>query len=264
MTKSFWGTQTPIAIAHRGGAGLFSLDRYHHENTLNIFKAAVEHGYDYLELDVTNTADNYVVVLHVTADRFEALLRKPSAPDARKLQQYSYSELKKRLGRQIPTLQDVLRAFPRTKFLIDAKTDEVVEPLAEIVIKTKTIGRVYLNSFFVHRIIRLQQLLGPDLNCGVIIGRHPRPFNRRIQALNRGEYFNKGFSAITFPQRFLTRRKVDLTHRHGLKVMVWTPNTEPKIQKAIDLEVNGIISDNIILLKKILESRKANVRKSTN
>jgi glycerophosphoryl diester phosphodiesterase len=253
MAKSFWGDARPVAIAHRGGAGLFSLERFRHENTLDVFKAAAELGYEYLELDVTNTSDKKVIVLHVTSDKFEALLRKPSAPDAQKIQQYSYAQLKKLLARDVPLLEDALKAFPKTKFLIDAKNDEVVEPLAQVIKKTKSQNRVYLNSFFINRVTKLQQLLGHELNCGVIVGRYPRLFNKRLHALMDGEYFDKGFAAITIPRRFLNKRIVKLIHQHGLKVLVWAPNTEVQIKQAIGLGVDGIISDNAKLLKEIIE-----------
>lgn len=251
---SFWdGAKFPIAIAHRGGGGLYSLDRFRKENTLDVFKQAVKLGYKYLELDVTNTSDNKVIVLHVTADKLEALLRKPSAPSADKLQKYTYAQLNKRLKRNIPLLEEVLTALPETRFLIDAKTDEVVEPLAELIKKTKSHSRVYLNSFFVNRVIRLQNLLGPEINCGVIIGRHPRLFNGRLHALRRGEYFDKGFAAITIPNRYLNADNVRLIHQQGIKVLTWGQNSEEAIKCAELLRADGIISDNISLLKQILD-----------
>jgi glycerophosphoryl diester phosphodiesterase len=260
MAETFW-TEPPISIAHRGGAGLFSVERYRHENTLSVFKAAVDIGYQYLELDVTNTADNKVIVLHVTADKFEALLHKPSAPSGTKIQQYSYSQLKKVLGRDIPLLEEALTEFPKTKFLIDAKTDEVVEPLAKVVKKTKSQNRVYLNSFFVERVGRLQQLLGHEINCGVIIGRHPRLFNSRLRALYDGEYFNKGFEAITIPKRYLNKKMLGLIHQHGLKVLTWAPNTKEEIERSVKLRADGIISDNAELLISMLKPKKKARRK---
>lgn len=255
MPASFWNDNSakPIAIAHRGGAGLYSLDRHRRENTLSVFKAAAKRGYKYLELDVTNTADDAVVVLHVTADKFEALLRKPSAPNAQKLQKYTYEELKTLLGRNIPTLEQVLKALPDTCFLVDAKTDEVVEPLAELIKKTKSKDRVYLNSFFAHRVVKLRELLGKDLECGVIIGRHPRLFNSRLKALYRGDFFGRGFTAITLPRRYLTKGIVDLIHSHGLHVLVWAPNTEAQINKAVQHGADGIIADNANLLIKMIK-----------
>ncbi len=235
---------------------MLSFERHRRENTLEVFKTAVELGYEHLELDVTNTADGQVIVLHVTADNVEKLFHKPSAPNAQKLQQYKYAELKKRLDRQIPTLEEVLKALPKTKFLIDAKTDEVLKPLANVIKKTKSKNRVYLNSFFIHRVIELQTLLGEDLNCGVIISRHPRIYNRHIRALYRGDYFGKGFSAIATSRRFLTKRMVNLIHQRGLKVMVWRVSTPKQIEWAIKMGVDGIMTDDPQTLLDVLKRSK--------
>jgi glycerophosphoryl diester phosphodiesterase len=263
MPDTFWNSNTkPIAIAHRGGAGLYDFDRYRQENTLNVFKSAIDLGYQYLEIDVTNTADNKVIVLHVTADKFEAMLLKPSAPSADKLRQYTFVQLKKKLGRDIPLLEEVLKAFPKTKFLIDAKTDEVVEPLAKVIKRTKALDRVYLNSFFIYRVVRLQQLLGHEINCGVIIGRHPRLFNSRLRALYDGDYFGKGFAAITIPKRYLNKKMLALIHRQGIKVLTWAPNTEKQINQAISLRVDGIISDNAALLISMTKLKKKSAKKA--
>lgn len=257
MPDTFWNSKTkPIAIAHRGGAGLYSVDRFRKENTLTVFKAAVDLGYEYLELDVTNTSDNKVIVLHVTADKFERMLLKPSAPSGDKLQRYTHSQLKKRLGRDIPLLEEILTTFPKTKFLIDAKTDDVVEPLAKVIKMTKSQNRVYLNSFFITRVERLQQLLGHEINCGVIIGRHPRLFNNRLRCLYNGDYFGKGFAAITIPRRFLNKRNIRLVHRQGIKVLTWGSNNEDQIIRATRLRVDGIISDNAKLLISMLKTKK--------
>jgi glycerophosphoryl diester phosphodiesterase len=255
MSESFWDNSDGVlAIAHRGGAGLYSIDRFRKENTLEIFKAAKNLGYDYLELDVTSTADGKVIVLHVTTDRFERLLHKPSAPNAKRLQELTYAELKARLNRDIPTLGEIFQNFPDTKFLLDSKTDEVVEPLAQEIIKAEAYDRVYVNSFYLQRIARLQKLLGDKVTYGLIIGRYPRSVNRKLKALKRGSYSHVDLTAIVVPQRFINKGLIGLIHKQGLKAIVWTPNTAPQINRAMALGADGIISDNIKLLKEILAS----------
>ena len=256
--NSFWAdTSKPIAIAHRGGAGFYTVDRFKRENTLKVFQAAAGLGYEYLELDVTATSDNRAIVLHVTTDRFETLLHKPSAPNAKKLQMLTYEQLKIRLNRQIPTLGEMLIKFPKTKFLIDCKTDKAVEPIAKEVIKAKAYDRVYLNSFYIHRVAKLQEILGKKVTYGLVVGRYPRLINKKLEDLLKGKYSDVGLTAIVLPYRFINQKMVGFLHKEGLKVLVWTPNTEPAIQRCIDLRVDGIISDNVRLLKEMLDSRKA-------
>lgn len=252
MSKGFWDSKTPIAIAHRGGAGTYDFARFRRENTPQVFKAAQKLGYEYFELDVVSTADNKVIVLHVTTDRFEALLHKPSAPNAKKIQGYTYGELTKKLGRDIPLLEDIFRDFPATKFLIDAKTDEVVEPLAKTVVKAKAFQRVFLNSFYLHRVTRLQQILDDKVSYGLIIGRYPRLVNRKLLGLLKGKYTQESLQAIVLPYRFINRHLADFIHQEGLKLVVWTPNTSHNIERSLVLGSDGIISDNIKLLKRVM------------
>jgi glycerophosphoryl diester phosphodiesterase len=254
---NFWGAgNKPIAIAHRGGAGLYSLDRFRRENTLEVFRAAKDMGYEYLELDVTSTSDGKVIVMHVTTDRFEAILHKPSAPNAKKIQELSHYDLKARLNRDIPTLGQILKEFPDTKFLIDSKTDEVVKPLAQEIIKAEAYGRVYLNSFYLHRVARLQELLGNKVTYGLIIGRYPEIVNRKLKALKKGEYVNAGLTAVVVPHRFINTGLIDLIHKQGLKALVWTPNTMPQINQALAVGADGIISDNTPLLHKLINQAR--------
>ncbi len=256
MKSAFWDAKRPVAIAHRGGAGLYNLDRHRRENTLKAFQAATRLGYGYLELDVTSTRDNKVIVLHVTTDRFEAMLYKRSAPSAKRMQNLTHSELKTLLGRDIPTLGEIFQKFPDTKFLIDSKTDEVVEPLATEVIKAKAYSRVFLNSFYLHRVIRLQKLLGDKVTYGLVIGRYPRVVNRKLKSLKNGEYAHAGLTAVVIPSRFMEKRLVSLAHKQGLKVIVWTPNTRNVMERAIGLGVDAIVSDNIELLKEVINAKK--------
>ncbi|MBA3400338.1 MAG: glycerophosphodiester phosphodiesterase, partial [Acidimicrobiia bacterium] len=49
---------TPLAVAHRGGAGDFP------ENTMPAFQSSIDLGYHYLETDAQVTADGVVMAFH--------------------------------------------------------------------------------------------------------------------------------------------------------------------------------------------------------
>jgi glycerophosphoryl diester phosphodiesterase len=250
--QRFFDNTGPIAIAHRGGAGIFSTDRYRRENTLDVFRAATKLGYKYLEIDVTATSDNKVVLLHVTTDKFEALLRKPSAPNAIKLQRLSYDELKRHLQRDILTLSDVLRQFPSTKFLIDTKTDKSADLLPEEITKSKALDRVFLNSFYIKRVLKLQKNLGHKVPYGWIIGRYSSLINRNLGAVKSGDYLGLGLTALVLPFKFTDRQIISQVHSNKLRLITWTPNARHQISQAVDLNVDGIISDRADLLKTVL------------
>ena len=54
--------------------------------------------------------------------------------------------------------------------------------------------------------------------------------------------------------QFVDQKLVDNSHRKGMKVIVWTVNTLPEMQKMLDLGVDGIISDYPNLFSAIKQS----------
>jgi glycerophosphoryl diester phosphodiesterase len=243
----------PIAIAHRGGAAAFGSDKYKRENTLEAFSAVWKMGYKYLEMDVISTRDNKVIVLHVAKNGLESIFRKKDAPSSQQLQQMTYGQLKQRLGRDIPSLDQVLKTFPEAKFLIDAKTNEVVEPLAQVIKENKAVDRVCLASFYPHRIVKLRQLLGDRAYLGLIISRSPLHFGRQWNRLKRAGWRDStSVSIILWPAVLLSKRRVNLLHKWGLRVLAWTPNSRQSITGSVNKGVDGVISDNASLLKELL------------
>jgi glycerophosphoryl diester phosphodiesterase len=248
MSKFWSDLKVPIAIAHRGGAVAYGKDKHRIENTLAAFKAAVKLGYEYLELDVVSSKDKEVVVVHVAKNQFEAGQRKKDAPSSKELEKLTHTEMVKRLGREVPTLKEVLKAFPDCKLFVDTKTDRVVEPLAKLITETKAQSRVCVDSFYPTRIEKVQKLLGNDVAVALNISRSPAHFLSQWWFLRR----SNSLSAVHLPFSLMTKQIVGSLQKRGLKVIVWTPNNQKQIEKALKLGTDGIISDNIRLLKETL------------
>src|SRR5215203_1633814 len=122
------GSGWPVNLAHRGTFGLVP------ENTIEAFAAAVESGAGGLELDVHLTRDGRLVVIHdPTVDRTtgetgvvaEMTLEELRALDAG--HEFSPDEgvTFPYRGRnvRVPTLAEILRAFPDVVVNIDMKVD---------------------------------------------------------------------------------------------------------------------------------------------
>jgi glycerophosphoryl diester phosphodiesterase len=108
-----------VVVAHRGDS------RRAPENTLSAFKAAIDDGVDFAELDVQETADGVIVVLH---DR--DLMR--MAGDPRRIADITFAEARKLdlgrkagpefAGERIPTLAEVMAlARGKIKLQIELK-----------------------------------------------------------------------------------------------------------------------------------------------
>jgi glycerophosphoryl diester phosphodiesterase len=133
----FLSQSSPIAFAHRGGAGEAP------ENTLAAFDIAVALGYGYLETDAHITRDGVLVAFHDerldrVTDRASAIaelaIAEVEAADAG----YSFSPdggstlpFRGR-GIRVPRLEQLLLLWPDVRINIDPKADACVGPLAAL------------------------------------------------------------------------------------------------------------------------------------
>ena len=112
-------TRRPINIAHRGASG------HAPENTLAAFRLALEQRADRIELDIHQTADGHLVVLHDYS-------MKRTGGDPRRVGALTLGEIKKMdvgawagpgfRGERVPTLEEVLDfAAGRTSLQIELK-----------------------------------------------------------------------------------------------------------------------------------------------
>ena len=53
----------------------------------------------------------------------------------------------------------------------------------------------------------------------------------------------------------VTRASVAYAHKRGLQVHVWTINDESTMHGLLDLGVDGLMTDDCALLKKVLQAR---------
>ena len=127
----------PIPFAHRGGAAGPAM-----ENTVAAFRLAVQAGYRYLETDVHATSDGVLLAFH---DR-----RLHRVTDSRgRIRALSAAEIATaRVGDEpIPTMAELLEAFPDARFNIDVKEPNTMEPLAKLLRRADALDRVCVSSW---------------------------------------------------------------------------------------------------------------------
>ncbi len=239
----------PLAFAHRGahrpdGPG---------ENTMAAFAAAVDLGYRYLETDVHLTADGVVVAFH--DDHLDRVSDMTGA-----ISDLTWAEVQKAKvganGDPVPRLDEVLTAFPDVRVNIDPKHDNVVDALARVLTAEQAIDRVCCGSFSDKRLARLRDLLGPDL-CTAL---GPRG-NGKLAAASVGapiRSFAAGCSQVPMEvkgRRLVTRRFVDKAHQLDLQVHVWTIDDPAVMVELLDLGVDGLMTDDAVALKQVLQDR---------
>jgi len=237
----------PIAFAHRGGHDVAP------ENTMASFRHAVSLGYRYLETDAHRTVDGVLVSFH------DPDLNRTCGIDANIVEMTAAEVAEARVldvhgdGHRIPLMTELFEAFPDARFNIDAKSDEAIEPLADLITQFDAVDRVCLASFKLSRLKRLRALLGSKL----LTNMSPSEVSSlRTVGRLRGE----APRAAQVPPRMrgievVNARFVANAHRLGVPVHVWTINERDEIERLLDLGVDGIMTDETGLLRDVMTDR---------
>lgn len=238
----------PRIIAHRGSSGRAP------ENTLEALELAVrEDGAGGLELDLQRSADGEVVVLHDPtverttdghgrADSMElAALRELDAGH-----RFGEGEFRGR-GCRIPTLREVLEAFPAVWLSLDLKQGDPLTEQATVRL-LRAFGRerdVVLGAENPAAARRLASL-GPEFPR-FLHRDAAREFYLRHRLRAFAGWRTPGHS-LQIPVRHgrfdLARpRLVRDAHRAGLRVIYWTVNDAGLARSLIERGADGIITD---------------------
>ncbi len=239
--------EPPLAFAHRGGAAAGD------ENTAHAFARAVDAGYRYVETDVHATRDGVAVVMH--DDSIDRMTDRQG-----RVSELSYRDLasiRVAGSAAIPTLAEVLDAWPGIKFNIDIKSDEAVGPTIDTVVRAGAQARVLLASFSDKRLrlVRTRLKIATSMGQGEV--------TRLWLASRIGLRIRvpESVVAVQVPPtqgrlRVVDRRFLALAHRLGLQVHVWTIDDPAEMAALLDLGVDGIMTDQIEILKRVFVERK--------
>jgi glycerophosphoryl diester phosphodiesterase len=245
-------------IAHRGASAEAP------ENTLPAFEAAVQRGADAFELDVRLTADGAAVVIHdETLDRTTdrpGLVRSHTLAELRSVdagarftpdrgRSYPY------LGgdARIPSLGEVLWAFPRIPVLIEIKEPEAQEAVRKVLLQEDAAERCVVASEQRAALVAFEEppfargAAGAEISAlywAALLGRRPPA---------------PGYRLLSVPERHRglpvpTRRFVAAARALGCPVHVWTVDRPAVAQRLWSGGVAGIVTN---APNAILEARKS-------
>ncbi len=246
------------------------------ENTLPAMRHAMEMGADVLEMDLSVTKDNVLVLSH-DAVMNPAICKGPDGM-SRVIRELTLKEIKQfdcgwapnpgfpaqqaLPGTRMPTLEEVFQEFSAVEgfdFNIETKIDprkpelapapdEFARLLVEVVRKYKMERRVIVQSFDFRTLLAVKKL-APELRRSALLGMGEESF---LETAKRA-----GDAPIVSPHfRLVTPAKVKQAQEAGLKIVPWTANTPAEWQPLVDAGVDSIITDNPQGLILYLEERK--------
>lgn len=251
-------SERPLIIAHRGASGLAP------ENTLAAFAKAIEIGVDRIEMDLRQTIDGEVVVLHdKTINRTTngwGSIRKISLKKAKRYSAGSWFHHDFSPER-IPTFREVLELVDgKVTLLLEIKDGSpyhhgIERNIIRLLNEYKAHDWCIVQSFN-DRILNNFRAL-PDLHSDIqklfaaFIPVAPfyggsRFSYKRLRAYEFAQEVNINYKYVN-P---LVVRKV---HEMNKKLNVWTVNQPENLKKYCQMGVDGIITDFPNRLKEIIE-----------
>lgn len=212
-------------------------------------------GFAYLETDVHLSADGVVVAAH--DERLDRVSDTDGAIAGMTWREISRARLAG--SEPIPTLEELLDAFPDSRFNIDAKSDAVVDPLMDLLVRRDALDRVAVGGFSQDRLIRMRNRLGGGL-CSAAGPREVAALvaRARVGATQRTAQVDFGCIQVPVTHRGLTLvtpRLVDFAHRIGVQVHVWTIDDPSEMHRLLDLGVDGLMTDRPSVLREVLVDR---------
>lgn len=254
----------PAHVSHRGGA------KVEPENTLLAFSRAVaEFKTDVLELDVHLSRDGVLVVHHddmvdrctdgqgavssftqAELSRLDAGFR--FSPDD------GVSFPRRGQGLGVPSLQEVLRAFPEVRLNIEAKSDVAgIEQVLGAELRGQ-LHRVCIGSEHDARAARLVSALPDachffprDALTAFVLGA------MSDESVVPDERFHVAdMPAVWEGMPLITPALLASAKQHGIAVLVWTIDDEAEMSALLDAGVDGVMTDRPDVLRRVLESRR--------
>lgn len=238
----------PQVTAHRGDS--ISAP----ENTIPAFESAIEKRADYAELDVQQTKDGVIVVMH------DSNLKRTTGVN-KNIWEVTYDEIKdldagswfspRFEGMRIPTLDEVLKICDG-----DINLNIELKPTGhEVDFEKCVLDIIYDNGYEKDCVIASM-----DYSCLEKVKEYdPDITTVFVTAVAYGSMTSlEHADAFSIEASFVTNQMVSKLHDSGKQVYAWTVNTEDSIQKMIEVGVDNIITDNPVLAHELVYSKSLN------
>lgn len=244
-----------MIIAHRGYSGKYP------ENTMLAFEKALEYGAEGLEIDIQLTKDGEVVICHdEQIDRTSNGKGYIKDLTLAELKQYTFNNQMDGLEEEdaekikIPTLIELLDWMMDTQLLlnIEFKTSYfdyqgIVAKTIDLVKERNLEDRIFFSSFN-HHTLKEVKALDERLECG---------FLTVANLLNPGEYcqqYKVEHYHPLYTSLLLTPEVIEDCKANGININTYTVNDAEVIKQLLNLEVGGIITNEVELAVQLANS----------
>ena len=235
--------QNPTVMAHRG----LSADAP--ENTLYAFSDAISVGADFIELDVQQTRDGVLVVMHdsnlkrttgVNKDIWDVDYADIQNLDAGSWFDPAYANAR------IPTLEETLQFVDkRAKLNIEIKptkhgSDTLEQDVAELITQYQYTDACYVTSFSYGSLKKVKEA-NPEIRTGYLM------------SVAYGQFYSLKYAdAFSLNKVFVTSQVVNAAHQQGKQIFAWTVNSMSEVRSLRNLHVDSIITDDPVMVQNVI------------
>ncbi|KMT39691.1 glycerophosphoryl diester phosphodiesterase membrane domain-containing protein [Melissococcus plutonius] len=232
----------PLAISHRGVNGTNGV-----QNTLPALISTSKAKPNYVEMDIYETKDKQFVVMHdFDLDQLAGIKKRVNQLTLKELQALTVKENGKTAS--ICSFDDYLKTAKNLnqKLIIEIKTtkQDTSDVIDLFIKKYRTI--ILKEHHFIHTLtyetaIQLKQK-EPRFYVGYIV-----PFNVVGPPIGPVDFFSMEYST-------LNRNFINAAHEDGKKVFAWTVNDKAGMKRLMFYGVDGIMTDELTILKKTMQT----------
>ena len=236
----------PEVTSHRGNSVKAP------ENTISAFEYAIKDMSDYIELDVQETADGELVVMHdPSLKRTTGINKKVAAVTLAYIKSldagsYFSDEFK---DERVPTLKETLEYVDKqVKLNIEIKATDtnisrISKKVADLIEEYELQDDCIVTSMK-YDVLKAIKKCNEDIKTGYII------------SIAYGNFYNMAYvDAFSMNYAFVNKNTVDAVHARGKKVLVWTVNSAEKIENLTALGVDNIITDDPVRAREVIYSK---------
>ncbi|WP_415407932.1 glycerophosphodiester phosphodiesterase family protein [Sulfurovum sp. CS9] len=231
-------------IAHRGAAGAAP------ENTIAALRKAIEDKADWVEIDVQETKDGEIVVIHdsdfMKISKVPTKVWEGTLEELRQIDIGSWFD-PKFSDQRIPTLEEVLlEAKGKAKVLIELKyyghDEQLEQRVIDVVEKVGMAKSVALMSLELDG-VKKARALRPDWEMGILL------------SLAIGDISKMDVDFFAINMDMIKPNFVRRVHKIDKKVYIWTANDPVSMTSMISLGVDGLITDEPKMGQNVLTQR---------
>lgn len=242
------GFTSTVITSHRGSS--YNAP----ENTIPALEKAIYEMADYAEIDVRQTKDGVLVLLH------DAKLKRTAGVN-RYIWDLTYDELQNLdvgawfgtefKGTKIPTLEEVF-VYCKNKIRLNIEikeskyNQEIEKKVVELI---EQYGYEYqcMITGLTYKTLKTIKEYNPNLKTGYIM------------SVAWGNFYQVDFiDFYSMRSDFITEKTIKKAHNIGKEIHAWTVNSKVELERMKKIGIDGVITDKPVLAREVLYTQEAN------